>query len=265
MDAVAKPRSSANASQSLHRAFVLLRVVAGAGVAGIRLSDAAAQAGLHVATAHRLLAGLLRERAVSFDPYSRLYHLGHGFLEMRYHTREHQIRLLFRPVLERIGALTEDTVHLSTSTGNDALCIDRVEGTFPIRANTLDVGARRPLGVGAGSLALLAALPEARAHLVMRANEERYAQYRGLEPDEIRVLVEQARRAGYAFNSARIIDGVSGVGVAIPDGAGNAVAAVSVAAISERLPPARQRQIAGWIHEEAGKLSLPAAPTLHST
>ena len=52
---------------------------------------------------------------------------------------------------------------LSLPSGIESLCIDVEEGTYPIRANYLRVGSRRPLGVGAGSLALLAWLAYSRA------------------------------------------------------------------------------------------------------
>ena len=257
MDSAVLPKPSANGSQSLHRAFILLRVVAVAGATGMRLTDIAAKAQMHVATTHRLLGALIRERAVNFDPYSRLYYLGYGFLQISDETREHQTKSHFRTVLERVGALTQDTVHLSTIVGDDALCVDKVEGSFPIRTNTLDVGARRPLGVGAGSLALLAGLPEARAEAAVLANEERYSQYNGLTPQEIRKLVRTTRGDGYSFNAARIIAGVSAVGVAVMGPNGDVIGAISVAAISDRMTPSRRRKVAQWIRTEAAKAGLP--------
>jgi DNA-binding IclR family transcriptional regulator len=46
-----------------------------------------------------------------------------------------------------------DTVFLIIRSGNDCMCVDRIEDRYPIRALTIDGGVSRPLGIGAGSLA----------------------------------------------------------------------------------------------------------------
>src|SRR3989304_4526478 len=66
---------------------------------------------------------------------------------------------MFRPSLHRIAEKTGDTVFLTARSGNDSVCIDRKEGSFPIKTFTLEVGARRPLGAGAGGPAALMLLP----------------------------------------------------------------------------------------------------------
>ena len=50
-----------------------------------------------------------------------------------------------------------------------SICSARALGDYPIKALTLDVGIRRPLGVGAGGLAILCALPEAEADEIIDA------------------------------------------------------------------------------------------------
>lgn len=249
---VSAPSSDAtlNGSQSIHRAFSLLRIVASSRSVGMRLGELAAATGLHVATAHRLLGALVRERFVTFDPYSRLYHIGSEFLTLGDGARELRLRNHYRAVLERIADSTEDCVYLSTLSGNDSVCIDRVEGRYPIRTITLDVGARRPLGVGGGSLALLASLPEQRAEATMGANESRFAHYNGMSIDEVLSLVRATRRQGFAFNDGRVIDGVSAVGLAIIGRDGNAIAAISVTAINARMKSARRRTIVELIRTE---------------
>jgi DNA-binding IclR family transcriptional regulator len=60
----------------------------------------------------------------------------------------------------RIAEATGDTVFLTQRSGLDSVCVDRQEGTFPIKTFTLEIGMRRPLGVGTGSLAILSGLSE---------------------------------------------------------------------------------------------------------
>ena len=65
-----------------------------------------------------------------------------------------------RPSLQRLAQKTGDTAFASILEGTAAICVAREVGDFPIRTLTLSVGDRRPLGVGAGSLALLASLSD---------------------------------------------------------------------------------------------------------
>jgi DNA-binding IclR family transcriptional regulator len=44
-------------------------------------------------------------------------------------------------------------------TGNDTLCVDRRIGSYPIQVLSIEVGARRPLGVSSAGVAILAAMP----------------------------------------------------------------------------------------------------------
>ncbi len=60
------------------------------------------------------------------------------------------------------------------------MCIDRVEGKFPIRTILVDVGTRRPLGIGVGSMALIAFLPEEELNAMLAKNAQRYPQYKNL-------------------------------------------------------------------------------------
>jgi DNA-binding IclR family transcriptional regulator len=52
----------------------------------------------------------------------------------------------------------------------------------------IEVGARRPLGIGAGSLALIAFGPEDEFERVLASNAPRYPQYRGLTSEKIRSM-----------------------------------------------------------------------------
>src|SRR5690606_31297222 len=98
---------------------------------------------------------------------------------------------LARPALIRLARETGDTVFLSVREGLDAICLERQVGSYPIKTLTLDVGDRRPLGVGAGSLALLAFLPEAEIAEIIASNEPRLVSYPGFAPEALLRLVAQ--------------------------------------------------------------------------
>lgn len=109
--------------------------------------------------------------------------------------------------------------------------------------NTLDVGACRPLGVGAGSLALLAALPAEERARTIAGNAERYGRYGALTGSRVAAAVRQSHRDGYAFNRAFIIPEVGAVGVPFEEADGRLAGAISVATVLTRLRPRRRAAI----------------------
>src|SRR5262245_19824030 len=157
----------AGGCESIARGIGLLKVVAVGSPEGLTLAQVAERASLHRATAHRLLAALTRERLLEQDASHRY----HGGVELwvlgEAAARRFDIRELCRLPLERITTETQDTVYLSVRSGYEAICVARYEGAFPIRTLSLNSGDRRPLGVGSGSLALLAFLSEPDRHEVL--------------------------------------------------------------------------------------------------
>ena len=65
------------------------------------------------------------------------------------------------------AARSGDTSFLSVRRDAFAVCLHREEGAYPIRTHALEVGDRHPLGVGGGSLAILATLSDAEIERVL--------------------------------------------------------------------------------------------------
>lgn len=127
-------------------------------------------------------------------------------------------------------------------------------GAFPIKTLTLEVGDRRPLGVGAGSLALLSGLDDGAVRRAIGANAHRLRGYPGFGAAELPALVERTRRDGYALNEGRIVAAMNAVGVVVRDGAGGPAAALSLAAIRDRTGPDRLPRLVAVLQEEARRL-----------
>ena len=136
----------------------------------------------------------------------------------------------------RLAALSGDTLLLSTRHGLESVCIDREFGSFPIRANYLELGSRRPLGAGAGSLALLAWLPddEIRAVLDLLAPVFKKSYPRITRPG-LEAEIGLARQRGYAMILDVVVEQMGGIAVPILSGDGKPVAAISLAALSQRI------------------------------
>jgi DNA-binding IclR family transcriptional regulator len=244
------------AVKTIDRAARLLSAVAGEGDRGAMLSDVARRTGLGKGTVHRLLGALSEVGYVTQDPASRRYRLGIGLELLATSARHGRIAALAHPVLERIAAITGDTAFASVREGLAAVCIGREVGSFPIRTLSLDVGHRRPLGVGSGSLALLASLPEAEIKAIIAGNRRWVAAYPGFQPDELQTMIAETRRYGFSFNDGRVISGMNAIGVPVLGPNNRPVAALSVAAIAERLRGDRIPEVAQLLQQEATELAM---------
>jgi DNA-binding IclR family transcriptional regulator len=242
-------------TQTVHRVALLLQTIASSEEKGCRLVDLAGQTNLQRPTVHRLLKGLKREGLVDQDPASRRYALGHLVYELglaavpRFNLRE-----LCEPTLLRIAARTGDTVFLSARSGYDAVCIDRKEGSFPIKTLTVDIGTRRPLGAGAGGGALLMALPDEEVEEILAANTRRLSQYANLKVQDVRAMLKRAREIGYMFNDRQLTPGAMSIGLPIAGPHGPPIAAISIGAITERMEPERRQELAVVLHRAVKEL-----------
>lgn len=240
--------------KTIDRAASILRCLASGAPAGCRLSDVATCSGLGKATVHRLLTALVEVGFADRCEESKRYRLGYGIYTLGGAARRFQITELARPALLRLAAETEDTVFLSIRDGDEALCIDRCTGAFPIRTLTLTVGDRRPLGVGAGSLALLAYQSDAEVERVLTSNEAGRAGYPGFDATALRTMVKESRARGYALNDGRIVGAMAAVAVPVIGPEGRVAAALSIAAIRERMTPTRIRDLVQRLTREAESL-----------
>lgn len=246
----AAPRSG---TQSIERVVGLLRAVASRGRAGMRLSDVSAATGLATSTCFRMLQRLEAEGMVERHAVTRKYQLGPLLYELGLLARPRfQLAERCADTLAALAEHTQDTVYLSERRGLEAVCAARALGDYPIKALTLDVGIRRPLGVGAGGLAILCALPPAEAEAIIDANADRYAKFSALDADRVRAEVQAGRQRGYAFLDGAVFPGTAAVGVAFPAHA--PVAAISVAAISARLTEARRDAVAADLQRQVRAL-----------
>jgi len=230
-------------AQSLHRAIAILRAVVRNNDHGFTLSQIAREADLHVATTHRMLSVLNREGFITHNRVSKKYHLGLELYILAGSAHQFTIRDQFRTALEKIAHETGDTAFLLIRSGNDVLCIDRVEGKFPIRTVPIDIGIRRPLGIGAGSLALIAFLPPDQMESILLANARRFPQYKNLTMEDIRSLASESRQIGYVVSEGLFHEGVISMGIPVFNKKREVIAAITVSSIAQRMDERRRTKI----------------------
>lgn len=261
--AAGNAQTARTGTQSIERVVSMLRVVASRGRRGMRIGDVVKVSGLPTSTCFRMLQRLEIEGLVERDPLTRKYYLGPLLYELGLLAQpRYRLSELCDPAMSHIAEYTQDTVYLSERRGAESICTGRTLGDYPIKALTLDVGIRRPMGLGAGGLAILSMLPEAEAQDIMEVNGPRYARYGNVDVEQLQLALAEARANGYAFLDSVATPGSAAVGVAFP--ANNPVAAISVAALSSRMEPARRAEIAREIQKQARivceAMSVAAAP-----
>jgi DNA-binding IclR family transcriptional regulator len=175
------------------------------------------------------------------------------------------LRSTARPALLRLSSTLSDSIFLLVRNGFDAVCLDRVEGPFPIRTFTGDIGGKVPLGIGQGSLAILSFLPEEEREAVIRFNVPRLLDRGGFDEIGLRMQIQNVRKTGFCSLNTGLIPGMAGVGVPILDSEGRAVAALSIGTLSERLEGNRLPLVVDLIRNEAEGIARqlnPFDPTL---
>jgi len=253
------PSSAAtrDGTQSIRRTICLLRELIGSNRRGSSSSELAARTGLDRSTARRILQCLVGEDLLAFDADTRRYHFGHLAYDMGLAASERlDLPQICKPALARIADDTGDTVFLMIRSGDEAVCADRAVGSYPIQTLIVDVGTRRPLGIGAGSLAILSALPDDVAELVLKHNTPRIGVYDGTTVEQLRAMMQATRQRGHVAMDVVEVPGARTVGVAIATGTGRPVAALSVASISIRMTPERESDLLAILRREAKEIEL---------
>ncbi|WP_315725150.1 MULTISPECIES: IclR family transcriptional regulator [unclassified Bradyrhizobium] len=242
-------------ASSLRRALKLLRILSQGDPEGLRLKDIAEAAGCSQPTAHRMLQDLAAE-GFAEQAAGKRYRLALDFYVLAARAGQASgLRDAARPALLRLSATLSDTIFLLVRNGFDAVCLDRVEGPFPIRSFTGDIGGKVPLGLGQGSLAILANLPEDEQEAVIRFNIPRLLDRGFLDEASLRSALAQARVQGWVNTSTGLIPGMAGVGVPVLDAQGRAVAALSVGTLAERLNAERLPHVVRILQSEAQALA----------
>lgn len=153
----------------------------------------------------------------------------------------------YRPVMQRISRLCGETTFLIVRQGDWTMCMHREEGPYPIRVFTTEVGSVRPLGVGAGGLALVAAQSDVFIADYLARQAAALVRF-GRDPTSLLQMVEQVRQVGYSETMNELTEGVDGVGAGIRIADGT-FAAMSIGAIQSRMTDERRARLGAQLCE----------------
>ncbi len=244
-------------TQSLRRGLAALRLLASGPRDGMRMTDIVTRIGLNKTTAVRITKALCDEQFLDFDAMRKLYRLGPESFAIGLAAEPNYIlQRLANPLLEVLAKESGDTVFFSIRAGFEAICLSRHEGSFPIRNQVLKPGDRFPLGVGAGSVAMLAALHDEDMQSILQTNAPWIkTQYPQCTLSAIKTQVRTAREKGYSLNPGWVVEGSWGIGVPVMNATGEVVAAISLAAIEKRLALSRRALLSNQLMLASQKIT----------
>ena len=223
-------------TQAVARAAALLRELAAIDGSGSSLVELAERSGLERPTTYRILQRLVFEGLVEQDPATRGYALGPLLYELGLAAKPpRQLLSLANGAAGLLAKESGDTVFAIIQSGMDSVCIDRQEGDYPVKALMMNPGRRRPMGIGAGSLALLGAMPSPKAEQILETNATRIRVSGGEQIGVLQQAIEAAHAKGYALRAANEAPEILSLAVAATNGYGIPVLALSISALKFRI------------------------------
>lgn len=223
----------------------------------LRLVELSSKVRLHKATVLRLLGSLLAHDLVLRNTEG-YYGLGPGLtlLAARLSDDHRTLVDLLRGPLHGVWEATRETVVVHIRVGLVWIAIEELESPRPLKFKA-GVGQRVPLHVGSAGKALLAFLADDELEAILR--RMRFVKLTArtvVSRARLQAELEKVRRQGYAVSSGEGIVGCSAVSVPVFDGAGRAVAAVSVLGPDNRLNPNELRRCATILKQKIQPLPV---------
>ena len=247
--------SESNTLSSVQKACRILSVMGEPGKK--RLTEIANLSGLNKVTTLRLLEVLAKEGFVVRDEPRKTYSLGDEAIVLSRAARARDdLRARARASLLRLAVYSEDTVLLSIRQGFESVVIDREVGNFPIRAAYMDIGSRRPLGVGAGSMAVFGAMSPQERETLMPEIARKLVAFPRYTTEFINEEAENTAKRGYTVVLNQIIDRMGAIGVAILGLDGSPLGGLAIAALSDRVS-SRKDKLLSVLQREAEFIADP--------
>lgn len=224
----------------------------------LSLSDLGRRLNLSPSTIHRLLTTLQRQGFIEQDESKGKYRLGLTLFKLGSLVQQGMnLRVQSEISLRRLMRRTSETSYLCVMDGDEALCIDRVEGDHQVRVLALDVGGRLPLTCGGAPRVLLAYMSDDQTEAYMRRRAfPRLTAHSLTQREKIRQDIARTRRQGYTFSVEDVIEGVAAIGAPIRDHSHQVIGAISIAGILLHFGEDNRGNLIQAVREEAEAISI---------
>jgi DNA-binding IclR family transcriptional regulator len=237
--------ASADGTQTIRRAASILKAIAAATPQGGSLAEVSRSQNLARSTAHRILKCLVEEGLLEQPSGSTRYHVGPLVQELALASPGSASEVArWRPAIDNIARRTGVTTYLMRRSGLEAVCLHKADGSSLVRVIPVEVGQRRPLGVGAGATALLAALDAPTCERYIELISPQLQAYAHITRDTLVQAVQRTRQDGYAISQGKVLEQSFGLARVIPDRRYVPKLAISIAAF---LSSVTQSDVKDWV------------------
>ncbi len=206
-------------------------------------------------TTHRLLASMrdvgLLDQGQDRDRYRlgmRLFEFGNIVLANMDLHRE------ARPYVDALSRQTGQAVHLAVFDGYRAIVIHRADSS-PEKTQVNALIEQAPVYCTSVGKAILAFQPDAVVQRVIDAGLIRFTDTTLTDPASLRAALREIGQRGFALDDGEHQPGLRCIGAPIRDQTGHVMAAISITALSWRLPMGEVEALAKVVMHHAGAIS----------
>ncbi|MCW2633062.1 MAG: transcriptional regulator, IclR family [Pseudonocardia sp.] len=220
------------------------------------ISELSRRLGLATSTVHRMVATLAAERLLERGSAKGSYRLGLALYDLGANVGPHlDLHEAAMPVMATLRHSTGETVQLAVLDGLEAVYIDRLESPYTERIFAR-VGTRLPATTTSTGKVLLAALEPAELDARLRHwRPRRHTPFSIIDQGTLRARLAEVAERGWAENREESRVGVVSVGAPVRDADGEVIAALSVAAPTDRANAAQRARLRTAVVDAAAVIS----------
>lgn len=201
-----------------------------------------------------LLATMIDDGFVTYDPATRLYGLGPQvlLLAQRYLAGFNVVSAGQASVSE-IMRETGESIALVVRAGDDILVVAKQNSETPIR-RSMQLGERAPMSITAAGRVFLAYMGDQERDRIIAASLSET----GLTPERVARLkshLDEVRTGGLAYSREELLSGVTAMAAPVFDAAGSVAACLSVSIPTSRFDEILEERIAASLRRHASALT----------
>jgi IclR family acetate operon transcriptional repressor len=218
-------------------------------------SGIARRTGLPTSTVHRILQDLV-EVGWAREDGERGYLLGARLIAVAGRaTEQASLVRVAHGTLQRLSDGTGHAVHLAVRSGDEAVYVDKLEGSRAYRMRSR-VGLALPLHCTAIGKALLAALPEQEVRALLdRAGMPARTERTITTPEAMLAHLQVVRERGYSLDDEENEPTTRCIGAVVRDHSGAPIGGVSLSMLAFELEPERVRPLATLVVHAADTIT----------
>jgi DNA-binding IclR family transcriptional regulator len=185
------------------------------------------------------------------------YRLGYRVLQLgSAYLRQLDIRREARPYMEKLRALTGETVALSIPVDQHRVIVETLESPQEIQLR-MEIGKLSPLHAGSTGKALLAFMPPEKIDdLIRETGLPRLTPNTIVDPEKLKAELQQIRSQGFAMSISERRGGACGIAAPILNAEGRVVASIGISGPTTRWNPATMLRYVEPLKEACFALSV---------